>query len=468
MVGTISVGRTNNHDTDGVLTGMRWDTLNLTYSFPTSASFYEASYGKGEPQNAFETLNPVQIAAARSALTMISSVTNLNFSEIRETAATHATLRLAMSDTPTPAWTYTPGGSAEAGDVWYGNSSGWYDSPVRGNYAFYAVIHEMAHAVGLKHGHEDGGLGIMTAARDSMEYSVTTYRSYVGADGQYVENETWGFAQTLMMYDIAALQHMYGADFSTNGGNTTYRWDPATGQSFVNGAGQEVPGSNRILSTVWDGGGIDSYDFSNYANNLSVDLRPGEWSKTSDQQLALLGTDKYARGNVANALLFQGDARSLIENATGGSGSDLVVGNTAANVLAGGSGADRLNGLAGADILGGGLGNDLLTGGVGNDVFTFDTSLNRTTNVDRIVDFSVDDTIRLENAVFSTLAKAGPLSPAAFWTGPAAHDADDRILYDSRTGSVLYDADGSGQVAAVPFATLPSDLKMTQADFFIV
>jgi Ca2+-binding RTX toxin-like protein len=166
--------------------------------------------------------------------------------------------------------------------------------------------------------------------------------------------------------------------------------------------------------------------------------------------------------------LFQGDARSLIENATGGSGSDLVVGNTAANVLAGGSGADRLNGLAGADILGGGLGNDLLTGGVGNDVFTFDTSLNRTTNVDRIVDFSVDDTIRLENAVFSTLAKAGPLSPAAFWTGPAAHDADDRILYDSRTGSVLYDADGSGQVAAVPFATLPSDLKMTQADFFIV
>ena len=63
-----------------------------------------------------------------------------------------------------------------------------------------------------------------------------TYRSYVGSDAQFVYNETWGHAQTYMMYDIAALQYLYGADFTTNAGNTTYTWNPTTGATFVDGA----------------------------------------------------------------------------------------------------------------------------------------------------------------------------------------------------------------------------------------
>jgi serralysin len=144
----------------------------------------------------------------------------------------------------------------------------------------------------------------------------------VGAAGLSAENEIWSFAQTFMMVDIAALQHLYGADFTTNGGNTTYRWDPATGETFIDGAGQGSPGANRIFRTVWDGGGVDLYDFSNYATNLVVNLRPGEWTTTSSQQLALLGPGHYARGNIANALQVEGDPRSLIENARGGSGND--------------------------------------------------------------------------------------------------------------------------------------------------
>jgi serralysin len=120
-----------------------------------------------------------------------------------------------------------------------------------------------------------------------MEFTVTTYRSYIGA-GHVLENETYGYAQTFMMDDIAALQHLYGANFTTNGDNTVYRWSPTTGQAFINGVGQVMPIANRIFMTLWDGGGTDTYNLSNYKSDLSIDLRPGAWSIVSEQQLAYL------------------------------------------------------------------------------------------------------------------------------------------------------------------------------------
>src|SRR5690606_15106837 len=96
-------------------------------------------------------------------------------------------------------------------------------------------LHEIGHALGLKHGNESNVYGALPYAEDSMEYSVMTYRSYAGHPGNYYTNETWGFAQTFMIADIAALQHMYGADFTTNSGNTVYKWNPGSGDTLVNG-----------------------------------------------------------------------------------------------------------------------------------------------------------------------------------------------------------------------------------------
>ena len=288
-----------------------------------------------------------------------------------------------------------------------------------------------------------------------------------------------GYAQSLMMYDIAGLQHLYGANFSTNSGNTTYSWSASTGEAFVNGVGQGAPVANRIFQTVWDGGGVDTYNFANYSSDLKIDLRPGQWTTTAPGQLAKLQWDgsKTAAGNIANALQYHGDLRSLIENAVGGSGNNVMYGNQVANTLSGGSGNDKLYGYAGADkllggagndVLAGGAGNDVLSGGAGADVFLFDTAPNRSTNLDRIQDFSVPgDTIRLEDAVFRGLAR-GALAADAFCVGAGARDGEDRIIYNKATGALSYDADGSGAAAAVKFAQLAAGLALSHADFFVV
>ena len=345
---------------DGVLGDAKWAVGSLTYSFPTSGSYYGSFYGQGENVTKFAAFNAAQQDAVRSVLQMYASVTNLSFVEIAETSSQHADLRFAMSDKFGTAWAYTPSPAPEGGDAWFNGSSGHYTAPVKGGYGFLTFLHEIGHALGLEHTHEHIA---MPTERDSLEYSVMSYRSYVGASNLtgYV-NEKGGFAQSPMIYDIAALQHMYGADFTTNAGNTTYSWSQASGEFLVNGIGQGTPVANRVFQTVWDGGGIDTYDLSAYAAPLTLSLEPGAWVTLSALQLAKLHWDgsALAAGNVANALLYNGDTRSLIENAQGGSAGDSLTGNAAANTLVGNGGNDRLAGCGGNDVLDGGAGSDTI------------------------------------------------------------------------------------------------------------
>jgi serralysin len=164
---------------------------------------------------------------------------------------------------------------------------------------------------------------------------------------------------------------MYGADYTTNAGDTVYAWNPRNGTSYVDGDVAINPGGNRIFQTIWDGGGTDTYDLSNYSTDLRINLNPGYNSTFSEAQLAYLGggkNDGYASGNVYNALQYPDDMRSLIENANGGSGDDAIVGNAVGNTLYGNNGVDRLTGRGGNDILLGGKGSDRLQGSVGIDL----------------------------------------------------------------------------------------------------
>ncbi len=239
-------GSTANQNINGVLSGQKWGGGTLTYSFPTSASQYEAGYSPdNEPTTGFMEAPAATKAATRFAMGLISQYTNLVTQEVAPT--TTADIRTAFSTAPSTAWAYYPSDSASGGDVWYGMNYPEYQNPVRGNYGWATVLHELGHSVGLKHGHQTGGPAntAMESAFDQMAYSVMTYRSYVGAnpDSGY-SNETNGYAQTYMMYDIAALQTMYGANFNNNAGNTTYTWSTTTGEMFINGIGQGAPGGN--------------------------------------------------------------------------------------------------------------------------------------------------------------------------------------------------------------------------------
>ena len=360
--------KSGNVYTDAMLGDYKWATTTLTYSFPTSASFYGSPYGNGET-GSFGVLNTAQQNAAKAALAAYAAVANITFTQVTESSSKHADIRMAASDRPSTAWAYFPTTAAEGGDAWFNKSSGYYSNPVKGNYAYTTFLHEIGHSLGLEHPHENG----MPVERDSMEFTVMSYRSYTGAPLTGYVNESWGFAQSLMQLDIAAIQQLYGANFTTNSGNTVYTWSPTTGEMSVNGVGQGAPGGNRIFMTVWDGGGVDTYDFSKYTTNLSVNLNPGDWTTTSTAQLAKLyyNGSQIADGNIANALLYKGDVRSLIENAKGGSGADSITGNQADNSLWGNAGNDQLYGNAGNDVLIGGAGADRLDGGAGIDTASY-------------------------------------------------------------------------------------------------
>ena len=276
-----------------------------------------------------------------------AELADVSFVETTDSSTNAGDIRWGNSSNPdlSTAWAYFPAVPADAspGDIWFGpNYPSYYGAPVVGGYGYQTFIHELGHAMGLRHPH--GGIVPPNTGEDQLKYSIMSYRSYDGAP--LTGYTTAYYPTTPMLNDIAALQFLYGANINFHSGNDTYSWSP----------------TKSVFETIWDGGGNDTIDATNQAEGVLIDLNSGAWS-----QIGLSFWNGQA--NVRDCLTIAYGA--VIENATGSALSDTLFGNEADNLLSGAGSNDSLLGGAGLDTLDGGSGNDTLDGGAGIDTAAY-------------------------------------------------------------------------------------------------
>ncbi|MBX9885640.1 MAG: M10 family metallopeptidase C-terminal domain-containing protein [Novosphingobium sp.] len=320
----------------------------ISYSFPWAdgaASRFTAPYGKGENTAAVTgAVNPSQAEMIAKAFGAWSDLARIAFTPVTETAeGTVGDIRIAFTSAVSAGyWGYALGvsdGQSNAhGDIWIDKATiGQSFAP--GTYNYLAMLHEIGHSLGLKHTFETPKI---PAGFDNQRYSIMSYTAPEKVWWQDPATRTaQHLVKTPMVYDIQAIQALYGANMSTRTGNDTYAFNPAA-PSF---------------EAIWDVGGTDTFSVAAFSNGCTVDLTPGAYS-------SLAYTGVSLTNNIGIAF------NCNIENALGGAGADTLLGNTLANVLDGGAGADTLRGNGGNDTLLGQAGNDLLDGGAGNDMLS--------------------------------------------------------------------------------------------------
>jgi serralysin len=348
------------------------------------------------------------------------------------------------------------------------------------------LLHELGHSLGLSHPHlvydpdsptisadygktkdlgfqQLGFFHIQTEADMNKEYfTIMSYDDHPSFIGTHEFH-----AYTPMILDVIALQLAYGEGPGTHG------------------AGNDTIESGTVgYRTYFDKGGVDTVDLALYAGFGGAYLNLGV-TITGAPHLVGVGMSLY---DARTTILVGGDPDHLrwfygeYENALGSSMGDAIIGNKFGNAINGGGGSDFLYGYAGADVLRGssgadqilgGNGKDTLGGGSGNDLFIFDNVV-KNANADRITDFTVTaDLIHLESAKFTGIGTDGTLAPGKYREGgnvdaTGATAPGQRILYDTDSGKLYYDADGNGSSDKILIAILVGAPNISNADLKVI
>jgi hypothetical protein len=325
--------------------GTGYSPLNLTYSFPSAQSSWAKDYAFSSNitnEGGFKQFSDAQQIAARKAISAWGEISNLRPTEIYETSVLVGDIRIAFANLPNnlAGIANNPQRGPNGGDVWISNN--YSDKSFSlGSFEYILILHELGHALGLKHPRDH--TPVLPSTLDNHQFSIMSLTNSSNYNGIV-------FPQTPMIYDIQAIQYIYGANMNTRTEDNIYSFSPSKFEAM----------------SIWDAGGQDTLSASNQNSNSLIDLREGRYSSIGLKNnigIAFGVTIENAIGSIKNDIIIGNDTNNFID---GGAGNDA---------LDGGAGNDSLYGQAGNDSLTGGLGADLLYGGAGIDTAIYSGSL---------------------------------------------------------------------------------------------
>lgn len=295
----------------------------IKYSFVKSMP----DYFPDEVKDGFKPFNEKQIAFAKLAFAYISSVIDIKFVETDDPTGANTIALSNNKQEGSAGYAFYPDSDPIGNDVFLNaipDGSNNLD-PADGTYAALTLIHELGHALGLKHpfitpdagGNAEPGPGL-PLNEDFSPWSIMSYESVPA-----------NYHLKYSILDIAALQYLYGPSTAVKT-DDVYKLD--------------------LFETniIWDGGGNDVIDGRAIKQPIHLNLEPGYWGYIGARPSTSI-TDK---GQITI------NFGTTIEDAYGGSANDELIGNSVANQLDGGAGNDTLMGGGGDDILIGGTGLD--------------------------------------------------------------------------------------------------------------
>ncbi|MEG4442404.1 M10 family metallopeptidase [Microcoleus sp. AT9_B5] len=376
----------NSNDIDALLISSRanpqqpdkWNVApggTITYSFVTADSS-DSYFAYRDETNIEEVNDRIKQNVRQILRDNYATVLPLNFVEVPDSAQSN--IRIMFSDGPGADGTAYSGYPSQlgAGSIHLQKirendpETAFSSSP--GSYGHWILIHEIAHAMGLKHpGNYNGSSSGLTGNPGDPPYlpfdKDNTRNTIMSYNAAYTFRDSNGEnPRSLMPYDIRALQYLYGARSDFNGGNNVYTFDSS---------------NFNTVQTIWDGGGSDTLDFSALpANNVySLDMNQGK-PLTAKSALGDLGyyleTSQVALGSDLDRLYTTETFGTYIafgadiENLVGSLGDDQVLGNELANSILGSAGIDTISGGRQSDSLDGGEGGDYIYGDKGMDLLT--------------------------------------------------------------------------------------------------